>query len=405
MQLSDPDLEALLDDHESDRAERKESFKGSAPEKVREAVCAFANDLPHHRRPGVVFIGVKDNGTPVPGHQVTDELLRNLADIRSDGNIQPIPTMVVEKRVLRGAELAVIVVAPSDAPPVRYKGRTYIRTGPRRDLASQQDERILAERRRSRDLPFDLQPIPSFSIADLHRRTFDEEYLPGAFSADVLAANHRSYEERLAACRMISSIADPSPTVLGALVLGVDPRALLPCAYLQFLRFEGIDLASNIIDEAVIDGRLGDVIAQLDNKMKANISARVDVHSADKEQRFPDYPLAALQQLTRNAIMHRTYEATNAPVKLHWFSDRIEILSPGGPFGVVTQENFGQPGVTDYRNPHVAEALKALGYVQRFGVGIETARAQLAKNGNPPLELLAQPSHVLATVRRAHAGV
>ncbi len=31
--------------------------------------------------------------------------------------------------------------------------------------------------------------------------------------------------------------------------------------------------------------------------------------------------------------------------------------------------------------------MRALGYVQRFGVGLEIARAALAANGNPPLEL------------------
>ena len=38
----------------------------------------------------------------------------------------------------------------------------------------------------------------------------------------------------------------------------------------------------------------------------------------------------------------------------------IEIVNPGGPFGIVTVANFGQPGVTDYRNPHLAEAMKVL---------------------------------------------
>ena len=53
--------------------------------------------------------------------------------------------------------------------------------------------------------------------------------------------------------------------------------------------------------------------------------------------------------------MHRTYEATNAPVRVNWFDDRIEIISPGGPFGSVSDANFGEPGVTDYRNPNLAE--------------------------------------------------
>ncbi|HLQ36826.1 MAG TPA: ATP-binding protein, partial [Planctomycetota bacterium] len=73
--------------------------------------------------------------------------------------------------------------------------------------------------------------------------------------------------------------------------------------------------------------------------------------------------------------------------------------SPGGPFGVVTAANFGQPGVVDYRNPVLAEVMKVLGFVQRFGVGIATARSLLQKNGNPPPEFELQPNVVLCKVR------
>ncbi len=116
--------------------------------------------------------------------------------------------------------------------------------------------------------------------------------------------------------------------------------------------------------------------------------------------RRPDYPVVALQQLARNAVMHRTYEGTYAPVRITWFSDRVEIQNPGGPFGQVNRQNFGQPGVTDYRNPYLAEAMKNLGYVQRFGVGIPLARKELQKNGNPPPEFIVEDAHVLVIVRR-----
>ncbi len=79
--LSDEDLEGSLADLESGRVERKQSFKGDAPTTAREAVCAFANDLAGHARPGVIFVGVRDDGVPVDGFVVTDELLRQLADI------------------------------------------------------------------------------------------------------------------------------------------------------------------------------------------------------------------------------------------------------------------------------------------------------------------------------------
>jgi ATP-dependent DNA helicase RecG len=107
-----------------------------------------------------------------------------------------------------------------------------------------------------------------------------------------------------------------------------------------------------------------------------------------------------LEQLTRNAILHRNYDSTSAPVRIFWFADRIEILSPGGPYGQVTIDNFAQPGLTDYRNPHVAEAFRHLGYVQKFGVGIPTARRELQRNGNPPPELHPTATHVLVLVRR-----
>ncbi len=50
--LTDEELTLLLNDVESDRAERKQAWAGNAPEKVRQAVCAFANDLPNHGQPG-----------------------------------------------------------------------------------------------------------------------------------------------------------------------------------------------------------------------------------------------------------------------------------------------------------------------------------------------------------------
>lgn len=71
MRYTDAELEALLKDIESDLAERKESWKGDAPEKGRQAICAFANDLSDHRKPGVLFVGIRDNGTP-SGINITD---------------------------------------------------------------------------------------------------------------------------------------------------------------------------------------------------------------------------------------------------------------------------------------------------------------------------------------------
>jgi len=59
--FTDQELEKLLNDIESDLVERKKSFKGDAPKKARQAVCAFTNDLPNHNKPGVLFIGAEQD--------------------------------------------------------------------------------------------------------------------------------------------------------------------------------------------------------------------------------------------------------------------------------------------------------------------------------------------------------
>ena len=100
------ELEAMLADLESDLVERKESLRGDNPRKIRQAVCAFANDLPDHQRAGVVFVGADDAGTPM-GLEITDELLLQLADVQTDGNIVPPPTLTVDRRVLLGTPVAV----------------------------------------------------------------------------------------------------------------------------------------------------------------------------------------------------------------------------------------------------------------------------------------------------------
>lgn len=395
--MDDQELEVLLLDLESDRVERKSSAADGS--ELRRAICAFANDLPNHHQPGILFIGARNDGSCAQ-LGITDELLRTLADMRSDGNILPLPTMTVQKKTLRGCELAVIVVEPSDAPPVRYRGRVWVRVGPRRAVVSAEEERRLTEKRRALDLPFDIRPMRAARLEDLDLDLFRRDYLSAALPIDVLEANQRSVEDQLSSLRFVAVEPPLTPTNLGLLVVGQDPRQFFPGAYVQFLRIEGKELTDPIKDQKEIDGQLPELLRRLDEIFLVHISIASDITAQPVELRHPDYPLVALQQLARNAILHRTYEGTHAPVRIIWFSDRIEIYSPGGPFGQVTRDNFGTPGVTDYRNPHLAEAMKNLGYIQRFGLGIPLARNELDKNGNPPPEFDVQDAHVLVTIRR-----
>jgi hypothetical protein len=108
----------------------------------------------------------------------------------------------------------------------------------------------------------------------------------------VLAQNGRTVLERLTSLRFAT--ADGIPTAVGVIVLGIDPPQWIPGAYVQFLRIDGDELSDPIQDEKRLDGALIDVLRQLDELLKLNITSAVDIVSEDRERRHSDYPLAAL---------------------------------------------------------------------------------------------------------------
>jgi ATP-dependent DNA helicase RecG len=385
--LSIEELRARLADLEADHVERTRALDSR---KVGESICAFANDMPDRRAPGVLFVGVNNDGS-CANLAITDELLLNLGAFARDGRVTPLPILSVRVETIDGCRMAVVEVVPSDNPPVKYDGRVCVRRGPQRGHATSDEERRLTEKRRWGALPFDQQPVPGTSIADFDLLRFRLEYLPSAIAPDVLAENRRDEEDQLRSLRFLGQ--DGRATAVGLLVLGRDVTFHLQGAYVQFVRYDGIAMGNIVRDEKRVDGPLASQLALLDDITDLNIENRSNLSGA-RQIASPTYAKVAVQELLRNAIIHRNYEGTATPVRLTWFDDRIEILSPGGPYGEVTAENFGKPGVTAYRNPAVAEAAKALGYAQRFGSGIARAKAALERNGNPPAHFDVTPQFV-----------
>lgn len=395
--MTDEDLLVLLQDGASQRVRRKTTLAdGSA---IRRAICAFSNDLHDYRLPGVIFVGVNNDGI-CANTPITDELLLKLVDMRANGHIEPFPMISVESRTLNGCTMAVVMVQPSDAPPVRCSTTAWVRVGPSVRAASEAELRVLTEKRSARNTPFEVRAVLHAQLSDLDLGWFAEEYLPTIVDKEELARNDRTSAMKLASVGFCTPPPDCVPTNLGILLCGLRPRMYVPGAYIQFLCIAGLELTDPIKAQKEIFGQLLQVLRELDDVFKLYNNVATDITSGTTELRAPDYPLPALQQLARNAVMHRAYESTNAPTRIVWFNDRIEISNPGGPFGQVTPENFGSPGVVDYRNPQLAGALKDLGFVQRFGLGIQIARHELARNGNPPPEFVTDATHVLVTLRK-----
>lgn len=376
--LTREELQTLLGDLEADRVERTTSTGNT--DKFAQAVCAFANDYPNHRQPGYLLVGVDDKGQP-SGLVVTDQLLQNLGALRSDGNILPIPALSVAKFELEGGQVAVVEVQPSDLPPVRYKGQVWLRVGPRKAIASEQEERILMERRVATARSFDAMPCQEAALADLNEELFLLGYRKRALSEEVIAANHRDLAHQLASLRFFDLRAQ-SPTHAGVLLFATRPAHFLPGAYVQFLRLAGTDATSEVIDAKELHSDLATLLHTLDLLIDVNIRSRPVFVSTLREQTVSDYPKTAIRELLLNAVMHRNYQS-NTPIRFYWYADHIQIDNPGGLYG----EAIGHfPERNDYRNPIIAEAMRALGYVNRYGQGILRAQKALRDNGNPPAE-------------------
>ena len=90
--FTEEELLQIIATGESDRVEFKKSLSSSTATRIREAICAFANDLAGHEKPGFVFVGVADDRT-IGNLSITDRLLQQLADVKTDGNILPPPSL------------------------------------------------------------------------------------------------------------------------------------------------------------------------------------------------------------------------------------------------------------------------------------------------------------------------
>ncbi len=390
--ISPDELEKLLLDLESDRIERTVSTDNT--DKFSEAVCAFSNDLPNNRLPGYLIIGAENDGR-VKGIEITDNLLLRLRNLRSDGNIQPLPSITVQRFSLATGNVAVVEVMPSKFPPVRYKGRTYIRVGPSRATATEQEERVLSERRVALASTFDTSAVPESSLSDISLLLF-QAYRQIVVDPEIIAENHRSIEEQLASLRFFH-YKEHQPTVSGILLFGLNPRFFLPGAYIQYLKFPNSTMTDEPLDQQEISGDLLSVLRELELQIKTNNHATLKQISTLQEKLVFDYPEIAIRELLLNAVLHRNYMSFT-PIRFYWFADRIEIHSPGGLYGEVTPETIAKH--SSYRNPVIAEAMKALGYVNRFGYGIQRAQAELERNGHPQAEFEIDQHNVVVIIRK-----
>ena len=198
--------------------------------------------------------------------------------------------------------------------------------------------------------------------------------------ADVLAVDKRPLKEQLASLHLYNMQWD-CPTYAALIMFGNNPRFFMLGAYIQFVRFKGLDNGGEILNERRFEGCLFKVLPELENFIRDGIITKRPVPvSILREKNVFNYPFKALRELLMNAVMHRDYQS-NMPIRLYQYDEHIEVMNPGGLYGQARPENF--PYVNDYRNSVVAEMMRTLNYVNMFNHGVRDVQEQLKENGNP----------------------
>jgi len=112
---------------------------------------------------------------------------------------------------------------------------------------------------------------------------------------------------------------------------------------------------------------------------------------------IPDFPADVFREALLNAIVHRDYTRV-APVYVRHYPDRIEISSPGGFFGGVSETNIlGHEPVS--RNPFLASVLQRIRLVERAGMGVRRMYHIMLSWGKEPPSYEGRPDFVRVALR------
>lgn len=356
------------------------------PAAIAEGLTALAN-----AGGGLIVLGLAEDGqlaAPIWEDEAEGAFRQAIAAC------QP-PVMAQWQRLEWGRErLTGIRVARSEELHALTDGRVLVRHGLENRPISGDELRQLAASRSTGD--------------------YEAEIVPGArredFDPDVLAEYLAKRQERGAA--RIDSVEnllfeigalnrDGQPTVGGVLLFGRNPQAFLPHSDVVFVQFTG--QAPGDMDGGGVghgprqefNGPLARIIEQTWNTVWKSMHLGARIPGLTREE-ITEYPGFAVREAIINAICHRDYRIKGRRVEIRKYSDRLEVISPGGLPGFMTLDNLVQEHFS--RNPRLVNSLYYWGYIEELGLGIDRMIEEMVNYGHPPPTFRATPYSFTVTL-------
>lgn len=343
---------------------RKIEFKEKLPKNAQLAktLVAFANDAG-----GEIFIGIKNEpreivGIPENELDQTENKISNLANDFCSPTIFPEITFIEYE----GKKVVRIFIHKGAKPPYHFKNSsiekgTFIRVGSSNRLAS---EEIIAELiRQGKYLSFDAEP---FEIQDY--QTLDYSDFKAFYKKRT---SEELTEQVLKKLGLLSEKEGKRLATLGLVLLSnTETRnRYFPNAKVECARFKGT-IPGDFIDSKTIDAHLGDQAEQAFQFITRHISKGTKNYEGVFHNERWEYPLTAIREVIRNAIIHRDYSLTGKDIKIAVFDDKIEITSPGKLMPSIDFQAM-HAGQSDVRNKVLAPVFKRVGIIEQWGNGLK----------------------------------
>lgn len=182
------------------------------------------------------------------------------------------------------------------------------------------------------------------------------------------------------------------PTLAAMLNFGLYPQGYLPQLAITAIVVPGREIGelaagdpARFLDNKRIEGTIAEMAEEALSFCKRNMKTRTVIDpQTGKRTDQTEYPVRALREAILNALIHRDYSiyTEGTPVQINFFSDRLEIHSPGSLYGRMTVDQLGHTR-PDLRNPALAVMAETLTDAENRYSGIPTIRREMAAYGLP----------------------
>jgi ATP-dependent DNA helicase RecG len=340
----------------------KIEFKKSASKIDRELV-AFSN-----ASGGKILVGITD-ARRVLGINITEKLKSQIQDIAR--NCGPAVKITLESLQYHDKEVLFVNVFEGQDKPYSCKEGFFIRNGPNTEKLRRDEVGDFFKMEGK--IRFDELINPKFNYASDFNNSKIKDFLKRA-QIDV--------DMEIRDILINLEVAESQEGELyfnnaGILFFVQNPQKFFRSAYVTCARYKGNDRAI-IIDRQDI---YGSPISQVEESLKfirKNIRLRYEFTGEPARKEIYEYPLPALREAVINAVMHRDYLFTGSNIYVHIYSNRIEVISPGGLFKI-RYEDLGKRA--SRRNEIIADLFYRVGFGEKVGSGIGRMNRWMLEHG------------------------